>query len=213
MITRETRGRTAANVLRYVLRTGAHDDQDDTKVTDIYLLNSGLSVLGPMKASEAMQIVSEISKTRDDLKHTVLHLTFSPSRAEEGRYLEDTKDTLIQSFFAATDALGVTDRVTLLAFHQPNIPAAASTPSVHLHAVIPLPSPETGRSVSMHRIRERLNEACPFEMEIEVASDNEVKKEEVKSEAPPPPVVPFEPPRPVTPPRKKRRRVRDDFEM
>ena len=82
MITRETRGRTAANVLRYVLRTGAHDDQDDTKVTDIYLLNSGLSVLGPMKASEAMQIVSEISKTRDDLKHTVLHLTFSPSRAE-----------------------------------------------------------------------------------------------------------------------------------
>ena len=46
MITRETRGRTAANVLRYVLRTGAHDDQDDTKVTDIYLLNSGLSVLG-----------------------------------------------------------------------------------------------------------------------------------------------------------------------
>ncbi len=65
----------------------------------------------------------------------------------------------------------------------------------------------------MHRIRERLNEACPFEMEIEVASDNEVKKEEVKSEAPPPPVVPFEPPRPVTPPRKKRRRVRDDFEM
>ena len=128
MITRETRGRTAANVLRYVLRTGAHDDQDDTKVTDIYLLNSGLSVLGPMKASEAMQIVSEISKTRDDLKHTVLHLTFSPSRAEEGRYLEDTKDTLIQSFFAATDALGVQDRVTLLAFHQPNIPAAASTP-------------------------------------------------------------------------------------
>ena len=65
----------------------------------------------------------------------------------------------------------------------------------------------------MHRIRERLNEACPFEMEIEVASDNQVKKEEVKIEASPPPVVPFAPPRPVTPPRKKRRRVRDDFEM
>lgn len=155
MITRESRGHDLGRIFRYAARLGEYADKDDTKVGPCYLLNSGLSSLGDIDIAYAQTVVQAIGDIRPDLKHTALHLTLSPP---PDLPVDEARHQCLNAFQKAASDLDVTDRIAFLAFHT-NASPQEGAPATHLHAVIALPCPETGQSVSLHRVRERLRDS------------------------------------------------------
>lgn len=156
MIIREHRGHDLRRVLSYVTRKGTYANHDETRVGPCYLLNSGFSELLFVETDTAIAIVTAVGDSRPDLKNRTLHLTFSPDPSTAP---EEAHGDCLGAYWIAASHLGVTDRVAFLAFHEDGTDEDTA-PAPHLHAVVALPSPETGQSVSLHRVREKLRHAC-----------------------------------------------------
>ncbi|WP_421880238.1 hypothetical protein [Pacificispira sp.] len=152
MIVRESRGKDLRRVFKYAARIGENANMDDTLVGPCYLVNTGFSQASDVEICHAQAALEAIADSRPDLKYTVLHLTFSPP---PDRSFEAAREECLEAYGRAAHALNVSDRIAFLAFHSPRSPDN-QIPPTHLHAVIALPCPETGQSVSMHRLRDRL---------------------------------------------------------
>ncbi len=105
-----------------------------------------------------------ISRTRPDLRHRVAHITLSADPSQIlMRGLEQTRRDYLQIFRAVADAVGLSDRCGVLVLHADGHTAARqdmSGPLEHLHAIVVLADPDTGRSIALHSIRRRVRTAC-----------------------------------------------------
>lgn len=123
-----------------------------------------------------------ISRTRPDLKHRVAHITLSadPDRSRARGQIQTRRDYL-HVFRAVAAATGLSERCGVLVLHNDGHSRArrnGADPLEHLHALIVLVDPDTGRSVPLHAIRRRVGDAC------RIATANEI------------PIQTYVPPRP-----------------
>lgn len=181
MIVRERRGRLSSRLLGYVTRTGVHAEPGQP-AADSVLINAGLSHLGSVSLDTAKAVITAAGRHRPDLRHQALHLVVSPDPTQsrlQGK--ERTRQDCLVALGLAMQRIGVADRVALASFHGDE--------AEHLHAVIALPCPETGRSIPQHRLRERLREAArdaAHELELQREPVREQKEEEREEPAPSP---------------------------
>jgi hypothetical protein len=154
MIIRERRLGTVGRVLAYVTRSGRYLDRVDEVAGQAYLLNAGLTGVGDIPLPDAMAVVTACANSRPGLKNRALHLVISPApdHAERCGPAQSRQDCLT-TLTRAMRAIGAEDRIALAVFHGAG---HGRDKAQHLHAVIALPSPETGKSVPQHCLRERL---------------------------------------------------------
>ena len=105
-----------------------------------------------------------ISQTRPDLRHRVAHITLSvdPLQGLE-RGLVQTRRDYLHVFSSVAAATGLTQRCGVLVLHSDGHSGVRRqvTESVeHLHAVVVLADPDTGRSIPLHAIRQRVRAVC-----------------------------------------------------
>lgn len=154
MIIRERRLGAVGRVLAYVTRSGRYRDRADEVSGSAYLLNAGLTGVGAIPLSDAMAVVTACANSRPGLKNRALHLVVSPAPDHAERYgPAQSRQDCLATLTRAMRAIGAEDRIALAVFHGTG---HGRDKAQHLHAVIALPSPETGKSVPQHRLRERL---------------------------------------------------------
>lgn len=105
-----------------------------------------------------------ISRTRPDLRHRVAHITLSidPLQSLE-RGLTQTRRDYLHVFRSVAAATGLTQRCGVLVLHSDGhsgVRRQATESVEHLHAVVVLADPDTGRSIPLHTIRRRVRDAC-----------------------------------------------------
>ena len=218
MIMRERRGRDAPRVLGYVLRS-AKPRGDRETVVDVRILNSGCGAVGTVSVAAARAMVEAAAASRPELLHRVLHLVLAPDPSEACRTtVPDTRRQCMRTLHHAMARVGLADRVALVAFH------ARPNEAGHLHAVIALPHPETGRSIAQHRLRERLRAAVQEAVDaMRIERNSPEEPSPITEPAPrrdellpsPQPTPPPRPPRGTLSPRPqalRRVRRRDDWE-
>ena len=195
MIVRERRGRLSNRLIGYVTRTGVHAEQE-RDAADTILINAGLSHLGTVSLDAAKALVKAAGRDRTDLRHQALHLVISPDpQISRLRGKEQSRQDCLVTLGLAMDRIGVADRLALASFHGEE--------TEHLHAIIALPCPETGRSIPQHRLRERLREAArdaSHELGLERELPVDKQKEEEREEPAPSPLDRAPLPTPIAPP-------------
>ncbi len=167
MIIRERRLGTVGRVLAYVTRSGRYRDRADEVAGPAYLLNAGLTGVGDIPLPDAMTVVTACANSRPGLKNRALHLVVSPAPDHtQQRGPAQSRQDCLTTLTRAMRAIGAEDRIALAVFHGAG---HGRDKAQHLHAVIALPSPETGKSVPQHRLRERLKAvALGMQQEIEL---------------------------------------------
>ncbi|MEQ9172280.1 MAG: hypothetical protein RIE87_13820 [Rhodospirillales bacterium] len=220
MIIRERRLGTVGRVLAYVTRSGRYRDRADEVAAPAYLLNAGLTGVGDIPLPAAMAVVIACANSRPGLKNRALHLVVSPAPDHaQRRGQPQSRQDCLATLTRAMRAIGAEDRIALAVFHGAG---HGRDKAQHLHAVIALPSPETGKSVPQHRLRERLKTVAlgmQQEIELTLSRDMEVPQplgqntdtsqtQEGDADRTPPPAQPEPPQQAPQKPRRKRRRQR-----
>ncbi|WP_430436949.1 hypothetical protein [Oceanibaculum nanhaiense] len=183
MIVRERRGRLSSRLIGYVTRTGVHAEHG-RDAADTILINAGLSHFGTVPLDAAKALMKAAGRNRTDLRHQALHLVISPDpEISLLRGKEQSRQDCLVTLSLAMDRIGVADRLALASFHGEE--------TEHLHAVIALPCPETGRSIPQHRLRERLRDAVrdashELGLERELPVDKQKEEERDKPVSRPP---------------------------
>jgi hypothetical protein len=208
VVIRERRSATPAVLVDYICR-------DNACVGPVILLNVGVEQLGPVDLTTAKSIVVAAGTSRPDLAHTMLHLTLSPDPAvATERGVEQTRLDCTYVLIRALHAVGLADRVALISFHcHPHDEDGTE----HLHCAVALPQSESGRSVSQHRIRERLRAATAAavdELALALQPTVNIARQEREDAHPSNSKTPSKapvalPPVPTPPRRRKRQRSRD----
>ncbi len=105
-----------------------------------------------------------ISRTRPDLRHRVAHITLSvdPLQSLE-RGSAQTRRDYLHVFRSVAAATGLSQRCGVLVLHSDGhsgVKRQAAEPLEHLHAIVVLADPDTGRSIPLHVIRRRVRAVC-----------------------------------------------------
>lgn len=105
-----------------------------------------------------------ISRTRPDLRHRVAHITLSVDPLQSLKCgSAQTRRDYLHVFRSVAAATGLSQRCGILALHSDGhsgVKQQSAEPMEHLHAIIVLADPDTGRSIPLHAIRQRVQAVC-----------------------------------------------------
>lgn len=171
-------GHDAARPLDYLLCEKASDlgASVQSRMTAVTSFGLGFQEVeaewidAPAQARQVFETASiairALAGCRPDLKHRVAHFVLSvdPLRAQ-GRSKAQIRHAYLETLKQILVTVGLRDRCGVGVLHadghskwRARNPAAE--PIEHLHAVFALPHPDTLRSISAHRLRQRVSDVC-----------------------------------------------------
>lgn len=139
---------------------------------------------------KSVAALKAISRTRPDLRHRVAHITLSVDPLQSlQRGRGQTRRDYLHVFRSVAAATGLTQRCGILVLHSDGhsgVRQQATEPVEHLHAVVVLADPDTGRSIPLHTIRRRVRDACRAATKAMTLEDRSLSPSNLEAQPTPP---------------------------